>query len=79
MVRDHVNNLLMIVDSETGQLIGSEQLHCQIYDVHVHLTGDQLIVRHGPVMDLSFYSVSFQPCYSGVHTLLTFVVQVGQG
>ena len=79
VVGDHVNNLLMIVDSETGQVVGSEKPDCQIYDVHVHLTRDQLIVRHGPVMDLSFYSVSFQPYYSRVHPLLAFVVQVGHG
>ena len=58
VVGDHVNNMLIVVNSGTGQLIGSEQLRSRIYDVH--LTGDdQLIVRHGPVMDLSFFSVSF--------------------
>ena len=58
VVGDHVNNVLIVVDSGTAKLIGSEQLKSRIYDVH--LTGDdQLIIRHGPVMDLSFYSVSF--------------------
>ena len=62
VVGDHVNDTLMVADSETGDVLQSEQLKYKIYDVHPR--GDQLIVRHGPVTKLSFYSVSLQPWYS---------------
>ena len=58
IVGDHANDMLMVADSETGQVTQSEQLESKIYDVH--LRDDQLIIRHGPVMKLSFYSVSLR-------------------
>ena len=54
---DHANNMLIVVDGQTGQVLQSEPLENKLFDLH--LRGDELVIRHGPVMKISFYSVSF--------------------
>ena len=53
---DYANRLLLVADSQTGQVVQSESLESKLIDLH--LIGNELVIRHGPVMKLSFYSVS---------------------
>ena len=57
MLGDSANHLLIVADSQTDQVLQSEQLDHKLYDLH--LRDGEIMVRHGPVMKLSFYSVSF--------------------
>ena len=56
MLGDHANRLLIVADSQTCQVIQSEPLENKLFDLH--LRDGELVIRHDPVMRLSFYSVS---------------------
>ena len=63
VIGDYANRLLLVADSQTGQVIQSEPIEGKPFDLH--LRGNELVIRYGAVMKLSFYSVRF----GGLHPI----------